>query len=102
VKYLFLITGGALLVVSILSPNDAPPIIREYVLWLDKVDINIKIMACVVVFILAALFLPKSDKRFKTGYKDNIEPGVFSGCLIPLILILTFFLGVGWFVQSYM
>ena len=73
-RYLFILVGGGLLVASILSPNDTPPIIREYALWLDKVDINIKIMVCVVVFILAALFLPKSDNRFKTGYKENIKP----------------------------
>ena len=100
-RYLFIIVGGGLLVASILNPNDAPPIISEYALWLDKVDINIKIVVCVVVFILAALFLPKSDKRFKTGYKDNIEPGVFSDFLIPLIMFITFLLGVGWFVQRF-
>jgi len=67
-KYLFGIIGVVILLISILSPNDAPHTIREYVFWLDKIDINIKIMVCVVVFNLAALFLPKWDKIFKTGY----------------------------------
>ena len=91
----------AALGIFIYTQYDGGPIFSEFGLWFSKIDINIKIVICSVVFILAALFLPKSDKRFKTGYKDNIEPGVFSGFLIPLIMFITFLLGVGWFVQRF-
>jgi hypothetical protein len=64
-KYLFIIVGGSLLVASILIPNEAPPVIREYALWLDQVDINIKLVVCVAVFILAAFFYQNQTKDSK-------------------------------------
>ena len=65
------------------------------------IDINTKIIICVVVFLFAALNLPNWDKRFKTGYKDNKKPGAFRGCLIPLIMIISFLVGVFYLIQRF-
>ena len=54
---------------------------------------------CFVLFILAAWLYPKSDKRTKTGYKNNKEPGTFMGCLLPLIMIISFLVGVFYLIR---
>ena len=57
--------------IFIYTQYDGGPIFSEFSLWFSKIDINIKIIICAAVFILAALFLSKSVKRLKTGYKNR-------------------------------
>ena len=48
---------------------------------------------CVIVVFLAFVLFPSSDKRFKTGYKDNAEPRCLIGCLFPLIGLVALVVG---------
>ena len=85
--------------IFIYTQYDGGPIFSEFGLWFSKIDINIKIIICAAVFILAALFFPKSDNRFKTGFVGNIIPGGFRGCIIPLIMVISFLFGVYYLIQ---